>query len=332
MMMKNILVLAALLCVLFQAANAQTLGPTASYSPSYSGSWSSSWTGSWTGTWSSSWTGSQSWSASQSWTGTVSSSWTGSQSWTGSNSYTISQTGSWSISQTITAALGYPQITGIANTINDLFSMNIVWQRPTNFNYQSYQLFLIINGTSLTLDNIPTENILLTAANTNGLVQPGSTYIVQVRGFLNGAFGPQSLPVQVSTSGGDFYGTVGIDSTSINQLSCNYYPQYLRCKWNTGSRPWINATFYVWCNRTVDPIKGAMAWIVQKVFNPTGSVTLPTTAVIPLPSGCRCSVHLTAFYATVVVVVDLDLTSAATGFVTTDKATIKPNTPIVVPT
>lgn len=209
--------------------------------------------------------------------------------------------------------------------------MNIVWQKPVGFNYQSYEVFLIVNGTSITFPNVLTESILLTSANTNGLVQPDTTYVVQVRGFLNGAFGPQSLPVTVSTSGGDLYGPVGTDTTSVNTLRCNYFPQNLRCRWNTGSRPWLNATFYVWCNRTVDPIRGAMAWIVQKVVNTAGSVALPELAIVPLPSGCRCSVLLTVFYATVVVRVDLTLTNAPTGFVITDKPP-RPNTPLIVPT
>lgn len=322
MIAKKILVLSILFVFLALASAQQspsvTITNTLTQTVSISGTYSPS----------SSYSLSQTWTNTGSYTG--SSSYSGSQSYTNSNSYTISTTASFSISGTVSAAIGYPQITGIVNTINDLFSLNIVWQRPVGFNYQSYQLFLIINGTSVTFNDIPTETLFLTAANTNGLVQPGQSYIVQVRGFLNGAFGPQSLPVQVSTSGGDFYGTVGTDLTSINSLSCNYFPQSLRCTWSTGSRPWINATFYVQCERTVTPILGAMGWIVQKVLNTAGSTTLPTTSVIPLPSGCSCGVHLTAYYSTVAVRVDLDLTAASTGFVNTNKANIRPNTPLTV--
>jgi len=206
--------------------------------------------------------------------------------------------------------------------------LNIVWQKPVNFNYQSYELFLIVNGTALVVPNIFTESIQLNAANTNGLVQPGTSYVVQVRGFLNGAFGPQSLPVVVSTAGGDTYGPVGTDPTSINALICTYFPQNLRCNWNTGSRAWINATFYVACVRQVDPIKSATAYIVQKVINTSGTTVLPTTSVIPLPSGCRCTATLTAYYSTVTTIVSLVLPGGST-YITTDKSALGfPNTPV----
>lgn len=232
----------------------------------------------------------------------------------------------------MSVAIGYPQITGIVNTNpTDLFNLAISWQKPVNFQYQSYQLFLIVNGTSIIIDNILTENYLLTAANTGGLVQPGTSYIVQVRGFLNGGFGPQSLPVAVSTGAGDLYGPVGTDTTSVNQLQCNYLPQNLNCRWLSGSRldAWINATFYATCTRKVTPIFGARAYIVQKVLNTLGSTVLPTTAIIPLPSGADCLVLLTVYYGTPVLRVDLSLPGNG-AFVNTDKSP-RPNTPLVVP-
>lgn len=343
--MKQQLVVVLSTCMLLvvllgsQTVSAQ---PSSSFSPSISWTNSVSWTSSLTQTWtgsnsytqSTSWSPSQSWSVSGSYSQSVS--WSGSQSystsWTSSFTLTTSVSASWSYSGSISAGTGYPQITGITNTINDFTSVNLVWNKPVGFAYQSYQVFLIVNGTSITFDNIPTENLLLTTANTNGLIQPGQSYFVQVRGFLNGSYGPQSLPVTVSTNGGDVYGPVGTDPTSVNNLQCNYFPQNLRCQWNTGSRLWLNATFYVQCNRTVTPIQGAMAWIVQKVLNTAGSTTLPTLAVIPLPSGCRCQVDLTVFYSTPVVRVDLILTNAPTGLVNTDKSNLgKPNTPLTVP-
>jgi len=214
------------------------------------------------------------------------------------------------------------QITGITNTQSDLFNLYISWQKPVNFAYQSYELFLIVNGTALVIPNLFTESVVLNAVNTNGLVQPGTDFVVQVRGFLNGAYGPQSLPVLVSTNGGDVYGPVGTDGTSINTLRCTYFPKNLRCTWNTGNRPWINATFYVDCTRKVTPYVGARAWIVQKVINTAGSTALPTTSVVPLPSGCGCTAVLTAYYATPVVRVDLALPGNGTGVINTDKSNL----------
>jgi hypothetical protein len=236
-------------------------------------------------------------------------------------------------SGSITAAFGYPQITGIVNTAaqTDLFNLNIVWQKPVGFAYQNYELFLIVNGTALVIPNILTEAITLNAANTNGLVQPGTDYVVQVRGFLAGAYGPQSLPVTVSTSGGDVYGPTGTDPTSVNNLKCNYFPKSLRCTWSTGSRLWINATFYVTCSRTASPFVAAKAYIVQKVINAAGSTVLPTLAIVQLPSGCACTATLTVFYATPVIRVDLTLPPAGAGFINTDKSAIGfANTPTTI--
>lgn len=340
------LFLASLLIVLLQLTTAQlTMSPSythsqsysQSYSPSYSGTFSPSWTGTQSYSISGTESGTQSYTNSNSYTNseshTHSQSYTNSNSFTNSNTYSTSVSGSVSLSGTVAAGFGYPQISGVQTTTNDFNSLGVAWQRPTNgFAYQSYEVILLTDTSNVTA-TIPafTESATLTPANTNGLLQPGQRYSVQVRGYLNGIAGPLSFPLFVTSNGGDFYGTVGSDPTSVNGLFCNYYPQELNCKWNTGSRIWVNATFYVWCNRTVSPIEDAKAYIVQRVVNVNATAALPNTAVIPLPSGCRCMVLLTVFYATPVIRVDLDLTSASTGFVNTNKPQIRPNTPLVVP-
>lgn len=237
-----------------------------------------------------------------------------------------------SMSGSISVAFNYPQIVGVQNTDpTDLFNLNIQWQRPNNFSYQNYEVILFkeFGKPPLTFPNILTESFVLNAANTNNTVQPGSSFIVQVRGFLNGVFGPLSFPLNVSTSGGDVYGPTGTDATSVNNLVCTYYPKELRCTWNTGSRNWINATFYVDCVRSATPYQNARAYIVLKVLNTGGpSAPLPTVEIVPLPSGCRCNATLTVFYASPVIRVDLRLPTNTGDFINTDKAVSGfPNTP-----
>jgi len=248
---------------------------------------------------------------------------------TSSYSYSITFTPSYTLSGTFSVAFGYPQIQGITNTNpNDLFNLNIAWQPPVGFNYQSYQLTLITNGTSITYNDIPTTSFLLTPANSNGLIQPGGIYVVQVRGFVNGAFGPVSLPFNTGTFGGDPYGPTGFEPSVVNNLKCNYLPQNLRCTWITGSRTWINATFDVNCTRIVDPIRSSQAHIYQKVPNIGGSTNLPTISVVPLPSGCICSLKFTVFYSTSESVTLL--LPGNGGFIITNKSPQFLNTPIVV--
>lgn len=266
--------------------------------------------------------------------------WSGSVSLTNSLSLatasftpSFSVSPSYTLSTSVTVAFNYPQIFGIINAAanTDLFNLRINWARPQGFNYQFYELFLIVNGTALVIPNIIGESIVLNAANTNGLVQPGTDYVVQVRGFLNGAYGPQSLPITVSTAGGDVYGPTGTDGSSVNTLKCNYFPKQFRCTWSTGARPWINATFYVWCRRAVTPYVDARAYIVQKVLNTAGSTVLPTTSIVPLPSGCQCTATLTAFYSTPTIRVDLTLPPLSGGFINTDKSNLGfPNTPVTL--
>jgi len=303
------------------------------YSTSYSNTYSISYSNTESNTYSTSLSNSYSTSYSTSYSNTFSTLNTNSLTLTvslsASYSYSISFTPSYTISGTFSVAFGYPQIQGITNTNpNDLDNLNIGWLRPLGFTYQSYQLTFITNGTSITFNDIPTENFVLTPSNTNGLIQPGGVYVVQVKGFVNGAFGPQSLPFSTSTFAGDPYGPTGGDSNSVNNLLCYYKPKNLRCLWNTGIRQWINATFYLNCSRVVEPIMTAQAYIVQKVLNVAGSTALPTLTIVPLPSGCSCTLKFTVFYSTMD---NVTLLLPVSGFINTNKAPMSPNTPLTVP-
>jgi len=136
----------------------------------------------------------------------------------------------------VTYQFGLPQVSNVGNACPTT-PTQICLFFTSSYNYVSYNIIVIANGTSyqLTTNTVPTASnpFIISNANVPGFT-PGNTYYVEVEGVTTqGAVGPLSVPFAV-TNQFPTIDSAPYDTTRIHEVRCGLVGNLLQCNWVNG--------------------------------------------------------------------------------------------------
>jgi len=196
---------------------------------------------------------------------------------------------------TVSYQFGLPQITGVADACPNIPTQICVYFNTPNPSYPQYNIYFTRNGTSLqfTTSTVPTATnpFIISSSNVQGFT-PGNTYYVQVTGVTsNGAEGPLSVPLVVST---DFSSidSPPFDTSRIHNVRCGLVQNVVQCNWMNGVTFSFKTTILlVRCSGASPNVFGFQIASTTSTSNPSD-----TFLEVPVPFGSTCTSKLKSTY------------------------------------